>query len=109
MPARKLTLTAMTMASLMGCQMSSGVVKMGSDTYSVSVNAAPARGGVSGAKGAAYAQANAECQKQGKQLLTVNEQTGYAFPANGTVDLTSRCLASGDPALTAQSPGHPRD
>lgn len=87
-----------------GCAMSSGVVKMGADTYSVSVSAAPARGGISGAKRMAYAAATQECEKQGRELLTVSEEAGHDFPAAGRLDLTFRCLEKNDPALGAQAP-----
>ena len=36
-----------------GCAASSGVLKMGLDTYTISASASPARGGVAGAKATA--------------------------------------------------------
>ena len=39
-----------TSALLVACAQSSGVLKLGPDTYSVSVHAAPARGGEVGAR-----------------------------------------------------------
>jgi hypothetical protein len=90
------------LALMTGCATSSGVLKMGPDTYSVSVSAAPARGGITGAKRMAYAEATQECEKQGKELLAVSEESGHDFPAAGRVDLTFRCLDKNDPALSAQ-------
>jgi hypothetical protein len=86
-------------ALIAGCAMSSGVLKTGPDTYTVAVHAAPARGGIAGAKRIAYTQANAECDRQGRQILTVSEETGHDFPAAGRVNITFRCLPKDDPAL----------
>lgn len=83
-----------------GCATSSGVVKMGLDTYSINVVAAPARGGVAGAKRMAYEEANQSCAKTGKELLVVNERLARTSDAGaGTIDLTFRCLNKGDPEL----------
>lgn len=46
---KKLLIIAVPLA-LVGCAQSSGVLKMGPDTYSISVHAAPARGGETGAR-----------------------------------------------------------
>ena len=54
---------------LAGCAQSSGILKMGPDTYSVSVHAAPARGGVSGAKKLAFEEGNEHCSSLGKEFL----------------------------------------
>lgn len=87
-------------ALVSGCATSSGVVKMGLDTYSINVVAAPARGGVAGAKRIAYEEANESCAKTGKELLVVNERLARTSDAGGgTIDLTFRCLNKGDPEL----------
>jgi hypothetical protein len=99
------TAISLVALAISGCAMSSGVLKMGPDTYSVNAMAAPARGGITGAKSIVYREANAECAKQGRDILVVSESTGVTFPANGRVDLTFRCLAHGDPALATAIKG----
>lgn len=85
---------------LSGCAQSSGIMKMGPDTYSLSVHAAPARGGVSGAKGIALSDANEFCESVGKEILVKNIESGASqhFPG-GTVDVTFQCLSFGDSGL----------
>lgn len=85
---------------LAACAQSSGILKMGPDTYSVSVHAAPARGGESGARNLALTEANERCSAEGKEILVTNIASGPSshFPG-GTVNITFRCLAMGDPEL----------
>lgn len=73
---------------------------MGPDTYSVSVHAAPARGGASGARNLAITEANEKCVAEGKEILVTNISSGPSshFPG-GTVDVTFQCLAKSDPGL----------
>lgn len=82
------------------CAQSSGVLKMGPDTYSVSVHAAPARGGEAGAKKIALMEANQYCLNLNQEIMVTNTSSGASshFPG-GTVDITFLCLASNDPAL----------
>jgi hypothetical protein len=85
---------------LSGCAASSGVVKMGPDTYSVNVAASPARGGVAGAKRMAYEEASQECARAGKEILVVTERSARTtYAGAGSIDLTFRCLSKGDPEL----------
>jgi hypothetical protein len=87
-------------AALAGCAQSSGVLNMGPDTYSVSIHAAPARGGVPGAQRLANEEASAACAGKGKELLVTNVSSGRSSHLpGGTVDLTFKCLAKGDPDL----------
>ena len=51
------------------CAQSSGVLKMGPDTYAVSAAAAPARGGSSEARNIALTEANEHCARMGKEIL----------------------------------------
>lgn len=87
-------------AALVACAQSSGVMKLGPDTYTVSVHAAPARGGEPGARGLALTEANAHCQSLGREILVTNLKSGPSshFPG-GTVDVTFQCLDKGDPDL----------
>lgn len=73
---------------------------MGPDTYSVSVHAAPARGGASGAQKIALTEAKQRCQAAGKEILVTNISSGpSSHLPGGTVDVTFRCLARGDADL----------
>ena len=75
---------------------SSGVQKMGSDTYSVMVS--PIWGSFVDAKKAAYDEARIECAKEAKEMLVLNEyhQT-RSYPK--VVELTFRCLNKYDPEM----------
>lgn len=76
---------------LTGCAWQSEALKVGPDTYQVSANASPARGGPTGAKEMALSNANKHCASLGKSIEVVDEQDQYAFPANGSVTVTFRC------------------
>ena len=84
-----------------GCAQSSGVLKQGPDTYTVSTQAAPARGGMPGAKRMAYEEASDHCGKLGREMKVISEATRRInqFGA-GWADLTFRCLQASDPELT---------
>lgn len=85
---------------LSGCAQSSGVLKMGPDTYTVSTHAAPARGGTSGAKSLSLTEANQYCAGMGKEIYVTNIETRpSSHLPGGTADVTFRCLAKGDPEL----------
>lgn len=87
-------------AVLAGCAQSSGIMKMGPDTYSVSVHAAPALGGASGARQRALGEANERCAQEGKEILVTNITSGRSTHLpGGTFEATFRCLAKGDPDL----------
>lgn len=85
---------------LAGCAQSSGVMKMGPETYSVSMHAAPARGGIQGAQRLAMEEATSHCQSLEQELLVTNVSTGPSshFPG-GTAEVTFYCLDDADPAL----------
>lgn len=85
---------------LTGCAQSSGVLKMGPDTYTVSTHAAPARGGTSGAKSLSLTEANQYCAGMGKEIFVTHVETRASeHLPGGTADVTFRCLAEGDPEL----------
>ncbi len=85
---------------LAGCAATHDVAQMGPDTYTVSASASPARGGASGARSMAITAAGQHCQKLGREVMVTNVsgQTTNIHGA-GSVDVTFRCLAPGDPAL----------
>jgi hypothetical protein len=99
-----LTLSAIAVTlGLAACAMSSDAQQIGPDTYTLSAIAAPARGGIFGARQVAFKGAAAFCQQSGKEILVRNIQSQ---PVNnfgaGSVDLIFRCLQHGDPELASR-------
>lgn len=77
---------------LAGCSWHTEALMIGPDTYQVSANAAPARGGITGAIGIALDKANQKCQSMGKQVVVVKQETEYQpWPPNGIANVTFRC------------------
>lgn len=90
--------------ALGGCAQSSGVLKMGPDTYTVSIHASPARGGQSGAKKLAYTEAAEHCAKMGREILVTNTYSGESgHLPGGAVDVNFQCLTPGDRDLRRPS------
>jgi hypothetical protein len=77
--------------SLSSCAWQSEALKVGDDTYQVSANASPARGGITGAREMALRNANKKCDSLGKSIDVTNVEAGTAFPANGVATVTFRC------------------
>ena len=75
-----------------GCAWQSEALQVGADTFQVSANASPARGGVTGAQEMALKNANKKCGSLGKKIEVVDVKTQYAFPANGVATVTFKCL-----------------
>ena len=82
---------------LSGCAQSSSVLKMGPDTYTVSMHAAPVRGGETGAKSLAIREATQFCSSNKKELLIkrMDVRRSSHLPG-GTADIIFRCLNSND-------------
>jgi hypothetical protein len=80
--------TAMLVA---GCAWQSEARKLGEDTYQVSANASPARGGVTGARDMALKNANAKCDSLGKSINVTDVTTEHAWPTNGVATVTFTC------------------
>ncbi|MGH8578832.1 MAG: hypothetical protein ACREVK_01465 [Gammaproteobacteria bacterium] len=76
---------------LSGCAWQSEAMKVGPDTYQTSANASPVRGGATGAREMALANANKKCESLGKQIEVIDTKGEYAFPANGVFSVTFRC------------------
>jgi len=74
-----------------GCAWQSEAMKIGPDTYETSANASPARGGPTGAREMALANANKKCESLGKEIHVIDVQTQYAFPSNGVATVTFKC------------------
>lgn len=93
-----------------GCAQSSGVLKMGPDTYTVSAAAAPARGGSSEARKIALTEANQHCAQMGKEILVTNVGTATTnIYGAGSAEVTFRCLTKGDPELQRPEYRRPPD
>lgn len=82
------TITSLVFA---GCAWQSEALKVGDDTYQVSANASPARGGITGAREMALRNANAKCDSLGKKITVVDIKSEWAFPANGVATITFAC------------------
>jgi hypothetical protein len=74
-----------------GCAWQSEAQKVGPDTYQVSANASPARGGVTGAQQMALANANKKCDSMHKEITVTDIKTEHAFPTNGVATITFTC------------------
>ena len=91
---------ALSLLVFSGCVQSSGVLKVGPDTYTVSAYAAPVRGGESGARKSALTEANQHCFSVGKEILVSNiSSSPLTHFRGGTVEVTFVCLAKDDPEL----------
>src|SRR5579863_8614622 len=82
--------------SLVGCQMSSGILAAGPNTYTVTERFSPTLGGSMKAQSVALAEANAYCKSQGREMmpLDLKELRGLSDP-NGPqtgYSATFRCL-----------------
>jgi len=84
-------LVCIALFSSSGCAWQSDALKLGDDKYQVSANASPARGGVTGARQMALANANKKCDSLGKEIEVLDIQTEHAFPANGVATVTFVC------------------
>lgn len=85
------TLILMTAVTMVACAWQSKALKIGDDTYQVSANASPARGGVTGARGLTLGNANKHCESLAKSIEVVDIETEHAFPANGVATVTFKC------------------
>jgi hypothetical protein len=92
------------------CAQSSGILKMGPDTYTISASAAPARGGSSEARKIALSEANQHCAQMGREILVTNVGTATTnIYGAGTAEVTFRCLVKGDPELQRPEYRRPPD
>jgi hypothetical protein len=85
---------------LAGCAQSSGAMKMGPDTFLVSVHAAPVRGGIPGAQSLAISEANQKCESMGREVKVTNtsaRRSGHL--PGGTAEVIFQCLEKGDADL----------
>lgn len=80
--------------SLTGCAQSTGAMKMGPDTYSVTADAL----GTSNARQTALSEANNHCHAMGREILVTNTNAGKDR-ARSVYGVTFKCLPLGDPDL----------
>lgn len=73
------------------CAWQSDALRLGDDSWQVSANASPARGGVTGAREMALRNANKKCDSLGKKITVTDIQTEHAFPTNGVATVTFTC------------------
>jgi hypothetical protein len=96
----KSVITLSVALALAACASSSGVMKVGPDTFTISTSASPGKGGVPAAKRIAYQEASGECARRGGlEVFTLSETATSPTWTEGMarVDLNFRCLRSGDP------------
>lgn len=89
--SRLFSLVTIASLAFSGCAWQSEALKVGDDTYQVSANASPARGGITGAREMALRNANAKCDSLGKKITVVDIKSEWAFPANGVATITFAC------------------
>lgn len=79
--------------ALVGCATSSGVLRSGPNTFTITATASPGAGGATTAKKSAYGDASAECSRQGKAADIVSEKVTAPTWTNGmhSIDLAFRC------------------
>ena len=77
-----------------GCSNTSGAIKTGPDSFTISASASPARGGLSAAKQLAYGDAGTQCAKLGLTFLAVDERVTMPTWTDGMthVELNFRCV-----------------
>lgn len=96
-----------TAVLLSSCAESTGILPMGPDTYTVTENYAPVRGGAATAEKVALTEANRYCQQQGKVFVATNMQKSVApfQAAYGPTkySLVFHCLLPNDSSLRPPS------
>lgn len=101
----KLAISLTVAFVLTACANSSGVIKIGPDTFTVSTSASPGKGGIPAAKRIAYQEAGEECTRRGGlELFVLSEKTASPTWTEGmaSMELNFRCLRSDDPEFQRQ-------
>jgi len=96
----KLIVTIFVISALSACSSSSGVIKIGNNTFTISTSASPGKGGVPAAKRIAYKEANDECtRRDGLDVFTLSEKSSSPTWTEGMakVELNFQCLKSNTP------------
>jgi hypothetical protein len=87
-------------AAASGCaatSMSTGILPVGPDTYTITERYVPVRGGAFTAQQSTLTQGNAYCAAQGKQFMALDKQTlpGMETRIDTGYSVTFRCLEPG--------------
>ena len=100
----KLITTFVEALTISACSSSSGVFKVGPETYTISTSASHGRGGIPAAKQIAYQEANEECTKRGLEVFALSEKTASQTWTDGMthMDLNFRCLRADDKEFQRQ-------
>lgn len=88
---------------LSGCASNSGVVRIGPDTYMVSIQAATGFSGLGNLKADAFQEANQYCTSQKKHIRVVNTSESsppYVLGNYPRVEIQFMCLDETDSELT---------
>ena len=95
-----------SVAIIAGCSHSSGVLKVGPETYTIATSASWGKGGIPAAKRIAYEEANEQCVKQGNlEVFTLSEKSNATTWVDGMFrfELNFRCLKANDPEFKRQN------
>lgn len=89
----KLLFAGAVLCAVAGCTSTTGALRSGPDTYSLTTTASPGAGGLPVAKKNAFDQANAECAKTGKtaSITTENSRVPGWNDAMYSVDIVFKC------------------
>jgi hypothetical protein len=93
-------LILMAAVSLVGCQISSGILPAGPNTYTVTERVAPIAGGGMEAQRRTLSEANAHCKSQGREMMPLDlKDAGNLNNPYGPTgySVTFRCLLPTDP------------
>jgi len=88
-----------------GCSHSSGVIKIGPETFTIATSASWGKGGIPAAKRIAYEEAAEQCSKQGNlEIFTLSEKSNATTWVDGMFrfELNFRCLKANDPEFKRQ-------
>ena len=103
----RFVMLAAAAALVAGCANSSGVLKVGPDTFTITASASPGKGGVPAAKRIAYTEAGEECGKRGLEVFALSEKSASPTWTEGMAktELNFRCLRADDPEFKRQQLG----
>jgi len=90
--------------TLVACASSSGTIKVGPDTFTISTAASHGKGGVPAAKKIAYQEATDECAKRGLEVFSLSEKAAppNAYEGMSSFELNFRCLRADDSEFQRQ-------
>jgi hypothetical protein len=88
----RLLLVGLSLLACSACASSSGVFKVGPDTYGITTTAITSFGGAGKASSTAIKTANDHCALQGKQALITDTEIDSQI-SQGSSNLTFKCVA----------------